>query len=101
MTKRAANSTYRWLSTGVVFTGVLASLIGAQFLQRQDNSAAAAPLSSAAPVEDSTTIHLPAVMDQPTGGNDAFAIELAPIPTVAAPASVPRPRPVARSRSSR
>jgi hypothetical protein len=101
MTKRAASPTHRWLNTGIALTGILASLIGANLLQRQNSSTAASVLNGPSPIESSTTIHLPASLVQQNGGEDTRVIELAPIPTVVAPASIPRPRPVARSRSSR
>jgi hypothetical protein len=101
MTKRTTGPAYRWLNAGAVSMGILASLVGARALQWQDNDKAAAAPTSVPQVESSPVIHLPTSTLRQNAGEDTFAIELAPIPTLAAPASVPLPRPVARSRSSR
>lgn len=112
MTKRPGTPTYRWLNMSLVIAGVTVSLVGARLLQWQAEDVAAAASSSAQPSTGYTIIELPPPLDLQVDlqgdrlqidpqNRDAVVVELAPMPTLAAPSSVPQPRPVARTRSSR
>lgn len=103
MTKRTGKSTYHWLNTGLVAIGIMASLFGARHLQKQDARLAATTLDTTQRAMERTTIQLPASINLQNGQEtlDAIVVELAPVPTVAASVSAPRPAPVARTRSSR
>ena len=97
---------YRWLQGALIAGSVVASLVGAQGLQRQAELAAAATLPAVAPAQVAVlpSASAPSVINALPAIGDLPALDLAPIPTVSAiqpPVVVPRVAPVARSRSSR
>ncbi|HXF63488.1 MAG TPA: hypothetical protein VNK95_17800 [Caldilineaceae bacterium] len=95
MTRRPAPHSYRRLKLTLLMASLAASLAGAHLLAWQESLLADASAPGSPPPATRLTI--------PAGGAGAgeIVLDLAPVPTVVAPAHQAAIRPVARTRSSR
>ncbi len=98
MTKRHSPHSHGWLKGSILLASVTATLIGAQWLQWAERSAAADPANGVIATAQSAA-------GEPASSNvrspDSFTVALPPVPTLSAAPVRAAVRPVARTRSSR